>query len=363
MNEYDDLFKDSVPDKPESLAPTAIPIKQLEPLPVKPHVNGAIIIVYFVAMLLVELLFNIYATSKFPDQEMINEGIIVVSEPSIQVTPVTDDDVYPYQVTFDAVLKNTNDMILPRIWIQYELLDADGESFYTFYADKSNIGYNETTTFSESVDLSSEPITYSYTYGFELSALFYILRNLSSVMLAAVIAVWIDRLHLAYDWKRVKSSGIPKYLGQVAIGFAMVYAAMIAAQVIMISVFKIESNSQNEIMIGSMFSDDPLRLILLFFSLCIFAPVIEELVFRKVIYGFFERHLGYVLAIVGSGLIFGLMHVVSYGDFIQAIPYVFMGSIFGYVYYRSGKNIYVTIGVHFINNLISYLLYFYTVMQ
>jgi membrane protease YdiL (CAAX protease family) len=51
------------------------------------------------------------------------------------------------------------------------------------------------------------------------------------------------------------------------------------------------------------------------------------------------------------------MHVISYGDFIQSIPYIFMGGIFGFVYHWSRNNIYVTIGVHFINNFLAFALY------
>ncbi|MDP3129775.1 MAG: CPBP family intramembrane metalloprotease, partial [Bacillota bacterium] len=63
------------------------------------------------------------------------------------------------------------------------------------------------------------------------------------------------------------------------------------------------------------------------------------------------------LPILISGLIFGLMHVATAGDLPQAIPYVMMGFVFGYAYWSSGRNIYVTMGVHFLNNFISFLIY------
>ena len=86
-------------------------------------------------------------------------------------------------------------------------------------------------------------------------------------------------------------------------------------------------------------------------------PIVEELTFRKALYGFFYRRLGPVVAIIASSLVFGLLHVASYGDFIQAIVYVPMGAVLGIFYYLSKRNVHVTIGIHFINNFISFLIY------
>nr|MDA3932020.1 CPBP family intramembrane metalloprotease [Mycoplasmatota bacterium] len=58
-----------------------------------------------------------------------------------------------------------------------------------------------------------------------------------------------------------------------------------------------------------------------------------------------------------SGLVFAFLHVASYGDFVQVIPYAFMGLAFSYIYFYSGRNLYVVIAIHMINNLIPYLLY------
>ncbi|MGL4373327.1 MAG: CPBP family glutamic-type intramembrane protease, partial [Turicibacter sp.] len=56
--------------------------------------------------------------------------------------------------------------------------------------------------------------------------------------------------------------------------------------------------------------------------------------------------------LVLSSLLFGFIHVISAGDFIQAIPYVMMGFAVGYVYPKN-QNIWYSIGVHFIQNLFS----------
>lgn len=76
----------------------------------------------------------------------------------------------------------------------------------------------------------------------------------------------------------------------------------------------------------------------------ILAPVIEELVFRKLI---IDRTLifGDKTAIFISALFFGLFH----GNFSQFIYAFTLGIIFGYVYIRTG-NIKVTMGLHSLMN-------------
>ena len=60
------------------------------------------------------------------------------------------------------------------------------------------------------------------------------------------------------------------------------------------------------------------KIALIVFSVLL-APVVEELVFRKAIYGLFEKK-SIPLAIAISGLTFGYIHVLS-GDYIQIIIY------------------------------------------
>ncbi len=99
------------------------------------------------------------------------------------------------------------------------------------------------------------------------------------------------------------------------------------------------------------------------FSAVIFAPIVEELVFRGGIYNFFEKKINTKAAILISGAIFGSLHVLTglmggnLLELLHFITYFVMGCGFGLIYAKT-KNIYVCIGVHFINNLISVILMF-----
>ncbi len=84
----------------------------------------------------------------------------------------------------------------------------------------------------------------------------------------------------------------------------------------------------------------------------IFAPVIEELVFRKVLVDRLARY-GEAAAVVMSGLMFGLIH----GNFSQFFYAVFLGVLFAFIYAKTGRVRY-TIALHIIINTFSTLMLF-----
>ncbi len=79
----------------------------------------------------------------------------------------------------------------------------------------------------------------------------------------------------------------------------------------------------------------------------IFAPIIEELLFRGLIFPN-NRKMGELFAIIMSGVFFGLWH--------QNLPQIFVTGTFGmfsaFLYLRT-KSIYPSIIAHFLNNLIA----------
>ena len=79
-------------------------------------------------------------------------------------------------------------------------------------------------------------------------------------------------------------------------------------------------------------------------AVCILGPVFEEILFRKLL---IDRLLpcSETLAIVMSGVLFGLVH----GNLYQFFYAAFSGILFGYVYVRTGR-IVITIAMHMIIN-------------
>lgn len=100
------------------------------------------------------------------------------------------------------------------------------------------------------------------------------------------------------------------------------------------------------------------------FSTVMYAPFIEEMIFRKSMKDIFlvkyNNKITKYLYILSSGLIFGSLHVIgqvtSMYDLLFLIPYCSLGIAFAMLYYKS-DNIFSTISIHFLNNLVSIMLY------
>ncbi len=113
--------------------------------------------------------------------------------------------------------------------------------------------------------------------------------------------------------------------------------------------------SVNQDLIESYVKAAPLLMLI---STSILAPFYEETLFRL---GFKKVFKNKYIFIVLSGLIFGLMHVFPLENgislilgILQSITYVTMGIFLSYIYFKT-DNIFVSIGIHFLNNLLSVL--------
>ena len=93
------------------------------------------------------------------------------------------------------------------------------------------------------------------------------------------------------------------------------------------------------------------------FNTVIYAPLTEELAFRKSIKDCTSNKLVYVLT---SGLVFGMLHIIYYItspiDLVYLIPYSALGISFALLYHKT-DNIFSTITIHSIHNLLAVIIY------
>jgi len=93
------------------------------------------------------------------------------------------------------------------------------------------------------------------------------------------------------------------------------------------------------------------------FNTVIYAPLTEELTFRKSIRDVISNKWLYVFV---SGLVFGMLHISSYitglSDLVYLIPYGSLGTIFALLYYKT-NNIFSTITMHAIHNFLAVMVY------
>ena len=85
-------------------------------------------------------------------------------------------------------------------------------------------------------------------------------------------------------------------------------------------------------------------------SVVVCAPVLEEILFRGLIFESCKERFGSGAAVLVSALLFGLVHGVP----VQIINAFVVGLIFGYVYLRTGSLLSVIL-LHVVNNGIAYI--------
>jgi len=111
----------------------------------------------------------------------------------------------------------------------------------------------------------------------------------------------------------------------------------------------IESVSLNQEIIIKIFSINKFNV---FLMAVVFAPIVEEFVFRKGILELFSKW-GDKFGIVVSSLAFGMLHVLDSQSFIFLPIYFLLGIVFGVLYIKTNRNVVATIMTHMINNFIA----------
>ena len=118
---------------------------------------------------------------------------------------------------------------------------------------------------------------------------------------------------------------------------------------ILINYFSPNKIANNEEAIRNMISINPYIMLI---NTALFAPVIEEITFRK---SFRDVFGNTIIFIIISGIVFGSLHVItsvqSVFDYLYLLPYCSLGIAFSYMYYKT-NNIFAPIFMHFIHNLI-----------
>lgn len=154
----------------------------------------------------------------------------------------------------------------------------------------------------------------------------------------------------------------------IGIFFVIAFILSVTANII-ISLLGITDEAANQgALIDMLKYADQGTLVILVLLFCLVIPIIEELVFRKGLYGLIRGFVQWInkqyiksldeekvykvasyVAIVLSGLLFGLIHIQ--GDFIYLLHYGTAGILIGISYYMSKENIYIPLGIHVIQNI------------
>lgn len=164
------------------------------------------------------------------------------------------------------------------------------------------------------------------------------------IIFMAIIA-FIFKDKLKKDFKDIKKNHKDYYSKCFKYWLIGIMITMISN--LIITVINSGGIANNEQAIRDMMSISP---IYIFFSAVLFAPLVEELVFRQAFKYIFSSK---VLFVFMSALVFGGLHVISsmesFLDLLYIIPYGAPGAVFAYMLVKT-DNIFVPMGFHFMHN-------------
>ncbi|HET7627633.1 MAG TPA: type II CAAX endopeptidase family protein [Bacillales bacterium] len=147
------------------------------------------------------------------------------------------------------------------------------------------------------------------------------------------------------EWNRNRASAGQSFKW-IVLGILLAFATQMAAGIIE-QALGVRHASQNTKMITEIAKQMPIFIIVV----AVIGPILEEVVFRKVIFGSLRRRYDFTIAALASSFLFGLAHL----DFPYLLTYVAMGYVFAFLYEKT-KRIVVPIAAHATMNTIVVLL-------
>ncbi len=178
------------------------------------------------------------------------------------------------------------------------------------------------------------------------------LLTIFSDICVLIIALLLYGKELKAEWKAFKKK--PGENFDIAIKYYFIGLGIMIGSNIIINYFLKLGNSQNETLIQGMIKTSP-WLMLLFAGL--FAPIIEEIVFRKSLKNVFKNKYLFIFI---SGFVFGLLHIIGYDlktplELLYIIPYGALGLMFALMDYKINST-YPSIFMHMFHNTVLTLL-------
>lgn len=179
-------------------------------------------------------------------------------------------------------------------------------------------------------------------------AILYVIIFVLSVVLTRCL--WLEA------WDSFKQNIVKNFLEIITMTFFVLALNFALSMFVSFITGMPESVNQENIKVNTTIAP-----IFMLFSSVVFAPVVEESVFRGGIFTYCRKYMGFVPSAFISGLFFGGIHVMSsfitfqFTDLVYLLVYGGLGFFFCYCYEKK-NSIVSSVGVHALNNLISFML-------
>lgn len=191
------------------------------------------------------------------------------------------------------------------------------------------------------------------TLSITIKVLYTIIYNI--FIMALIILVLHKSIETDWiDMKKNHKNYFQKYFKYWLIGLLIMMVSNL-----IISFISSGGIAGNQESIEKLFDVNPLYV---YFSAVIFAPVIEELLFRRAIYNIIPQKIIFIFI---SGIVFGGLHIIgnidAWYDILYLIPYSSLGIAFAYILTKT-NNIFVSMGLHLLHNGILIALQFFVLI-
>lgn len=174
--------------------------------------------------------------------------------------------------------------------------------------------------------------------------------SLLSFLVALIIMLFLLRSTPDVPFERSERVSPGQAVSWSILGVFMAYCAQIIAALIEMNVFGIKPGSENTEMLVEVAKAAPIFIIVT----SIIGPILEEIVFRKVIFGALYTRFNFWVAGILSSVIFAAIHF----DFSHILVYTAMGLTFAFLYVKT-KRLIVPIVAHMTMNTIVVLINVY----
>jgi len=172
-----------------------------------------------------------------------------------------------------------------------------------------------------------------FTQGWYIALSFAIALILSLILTSRDKTFW--------DIYQGKKETIPLSIMWGIIGFFLVFIGQMIGAAIEMAVFGIQGGSQNTADIVAIAKGAPIAIL----AIVVFGPILEEFVFRRVIFGSLVQTTNFWIAAIVSAIFFALIH----RDFSHILLYTICGLIFAFLYHKT-KRIWTSIIAHVMLN-------------
>ncbi|MGY4691183.1 CPBP family glutamic-type intramembrane protease [Salibacterium sp. K-3] len=174
--------------------------------------------------------------------------------------------------------------------------------------------------------LAGAPLLMAFGLNLQESTVLWSLVSFAAALIVMLFLVLPERRSDRHPHLRKTSRG--HAVKWAVLGIFLVFLAQYIAILIEMAI-GIEPGSQNTQDILSIVEMFPVFAVIV----AVIGPILEEIVFRKVLFGTFYRHFNFVISALLSALIFSLVHF----DFTHVLIYTAVGFAFSYLYVKTGR--------------------------